>query len=81
MIIFIEALIILFVFRFVYLSITGEKNPLNISKPFGLAILLVAFLVLPPVIKVMMIIMVIVYLFFKSTKKTKSPLIQTFLKE
>jgi len=79
--IFIEAIVILLILRFVYQSIQGKSNPLNISKPFGFAILLVGFLVLPPIIKVWMIIIALVYLYFKSTEKSYSKRIKTFFKD
>ncbi len=72
---FIETLIVLLVLRYVYgVIFGGENNPLKLSRPFGIAIFVVAFLVLPPAIKAMMLVIGLVYFYFKMTDKAHNTL-------
>lgn len=65
MAILLESLIVLSVLYFVYRAILTNYNPLGLSKTFAIAILLVAFLVVPITIKLMILIVVVTYFLIK----------------
>jgi len=65
MAILLESIIVLAVLYFVYRAIFTNYNPLGLSKIFAIAILFVAFLVVPITIKLMILIIVVTYFLIK----------------